>query len=105
MNSSRTILDLLTQTIKIIDGYLIPLVFSIAFLFFIWGIFKYFIAGGDKVESQEAGKKFLMYGLSGFVIIIGIWGIINLLLASLPFNNQTRPDLPKFETAAERAES
>ena len=35
------------RMLSFINGILVPFVFGIAFLVFIWGIFKYFIFGGD----------------------------------------------------------
>jgi hypothetical protein len=77
-----------------IDSYLVPLIFAIAFLVFLWGVFRYFIAGGDSDENRKKGKDFIMYGLIGFFVMISVWGIVNILVDSAGFGGDERPALP-----------
>jgi hypothetical protein len=88
--------NFLRSIIGFIDTFLIPLVFAIAFLVFIWGIYQYFIAGGASEEKRDSGKQLILWGLIGFFVMFSVWGIINLLLNSLRFNSQTRPCYPTF---------
>ena len=69
-----------------INGVLVPFIFAIAFLVFVWGIFKYFILGGGEQASRDEGKQFMLYGIAGFVIMVSVWGIVNLLSSGLGFN-------------------
>ena len=39
-----------------INNTLIPLLFGVALLVFLWGIFKYFILGGGDEGKREEGK-------------------------------------------------
>ncbi len=55
---------------NIIFSFLIPFLFAVFFVVFIWGIFFYVIAGGHDEESREKGKALLMYGFLGFVLLI-----------------------------------
>lgn len=55
---------------------LVPLLFALAFVTFIWGIFKYFFYGADNEEEIKKGKSFVMWGIIGFVIIFSVWGIV-----------------------------
>lgn len=77
-----------------IDRYLVPLIFAIAFITFIWGVFTYFIRGGAETEEREKGKQLIMWGLVGFVVMIAVWGIVNLLVNSLRLNPDARPRIP-----------
>ena len=67
-----------------INSRLIPLVFALALLFFLYGVFKYFIAGSDNETSRAEGKKYIMYALIGFVVMVSIWGIVALLASVIP---------------------
>ena len=92
--------------IGFINSVLVPLIFALAFIVFIWGIFQYFIAGGADEEKRKEGKKFALYGIIGFFIMISIWGIVNLLVNSTGFDNKSRPALPTFgTTGTERVNS
>lgn len=78
---------------SIINGVLVPLVFAIAFIVFIWGVFQYFILGGSNQEKREEGQKLMLYGLIGFFLMVSVWGLVNILVGT--FNlSQTPPNLP-----------
>lgn len=57
----------------------IPVVFALAILVFIWGIFKAFILGGGDPEKQAEGKQLMLYAVIGFFAMVAIWGLVNLL--------------------------
>ncbi len=82
--------------IGMIDKVIVPLVFAIAFIVFIWGVFQYFIAGAGNEEKRNEGKQFVLYGLIGFFLMLSVWGIVNLLVGSFGFGAQARPNLPTF---------
>lgn len=69
-----------------INGYLVPAIFAIAFLVFIWGIFKYFIFGGANEADQEQGKQLMIYGIVGFVLMVSVWGLVKVISEGLNFN-------------------
>jgi len=81
-----------------INGTLIPLVFALALLIFIWGIFKYFILGGGDDDSREDGKKLMLWAIIGFVVMVSIFGIVNLIAGGLGFSEEEQiqniPDVP-----------
>ena len=49
--------DFLKTLLGFIQGILLPLILGIAFLMFVWGVFKFFILGGSDEEKQSEGKK------------------------------------------------
>jgi hypothetical protein len=83
-----------------INSTLIPLVFGIALLVFLWGVFKYFILGGSDESKRESGKHLMLYSVIGFVVMVSIWGIVNLASSVLP-GDKTLKDLPNTPSANE----
>ncbi len=81
---------------SIINGILVPLVFAIAFLVFIWGVYTYFILGGGNEEKRKEGKNFIIYGIIGFFVMISIWGLVSILVNTFGFGGNSRPPLPTF---------
>jgi hypothetical protein len=69
--------------IDFINGVLIPLIFAVALLVFIWGMFTYFILGGGDEGKREQGKSLMLWAIIGFVLMIIIFAIVNLLAGGL----------------------
>jgi hypothetical protein len=91
-----TVQNLFAFVLSIINDYLVPIVFAIAFIVFLFGIYRYFIQGGGSDESVKEGRKFLMWSIIGFVVMFSIWGIINLFLNTLGFGTASQPGIPTF---------
>jgi len=83
--------SLATSIINLINSVLVPLVFAIAFIVFLWGVFQYFIAGGHDEEKRETGKSLMLWGIIGFFVMVSVWGLVNILKGSVSLNN-TVPD-------------
>jgi hypothetical protein len=64
----------------LIGNVLVPLVFGIAVLMFLWGVFKAFILGGSDEEKQKEGKQLMVYAIVGFVLMVALWGIVSLVV-------------------------
>jgi uncharacterized membrane protein YidH (DUF202 family) len=86
---------LLKNILGFINTVLIPFIIGIGFLVFVWGMFKYFIAGGADEGKRDEGKNLMIYATLGFVLIIVFWGIVNLLTSSTGLQNESLQDVPK----------
>lgn len=61
----------------------LPLMFTVAFVVFIWGSFQYFIAGAHDEEAREKGKSVMFYGLLMFALMVIIWAVLRLFINAL----------------------
>jgi len=86
--------DFVGNILDFINGTLVPLIFAVAFLIFLWGIFKYFILGGDDEDKRKEGRNLMMYGIGGFVVMVSVWGIVNLLAGGLGLQDQELLNVP-----------
>jgi len=91
-----TLTKLITSFITFINNVLVPLVFAIAFIVFIWGVFRYMIAGAADPEKRRNGTQLIMYSVIGFAVMISVWGLVNLLVGTFGFDSNARPCLPTF---------
>ncbi len=66
---------------------IIPLIFAIALLFFLVNVGRFFILGGADASEQEKAKRFALYGIGAFVFLVSIWGIVNLMVNGLGFDD------------------
>jgi hypothetical protein len=73
---------LLGELLGFSNNILIPFILGIGFLVFVWGMFRFFIAGGANDEEKEKGKSLMVWATLGFVLIIVFWGVVNLLATS-----------------------
>lgn len=86
------------NVVTFINSVLVPAVFALALLLFIWGMYVHFIQGGADEGKRDEGKKLALYAIAGFVLMVSIWGIVNLVAGGLGLrsNNITDkiPDVP-----------
>ena len=73
-----TLRDIVVGTVKELSEYFIILIASASVIVFLWGIVKY-IARGDSDEARKTGRTFMMWGIIGFVVMFGVWGLVAIL--------------------------
>ncbi len=86
-----SLLDILIWLKCIIAAAVIPLIFALAFLFFLWGMVQY-IRNADNEKKREESKKFIYYGIIGLTVMVGVWGIVRIVNDTFGFGN-TVPQL------------
>jgi hypothetical protein len=86
--------DFLINILIFINQVLIPFIIGIGFLFFVWGMFLYFIMGGADEEKKLKGRMLMVNGTIGFVVIIIFFGVINLLTGSTGLEGEALDDIP-----------
>lgn len=84
--------DFISNLVVFVNRTLVPGIFTLAFLVFIWGMFKFFILGGHDTEKQEEGKSLMLYAIAGFVLMVSLWGIVNLVAGGFGFSGSSGPD-------------
>lgn len=89
--------------LELINEFLIPLVISLAVLFFVWGVVKYFILGGGDEESRKQGRGFLLHAILGFVAIVALWAIVNFVAGAI-FADPTQ-EMPSYPVGPAAARS
>ena len=84
--------------IDTINNVLVPVLFAVAFIVFLWGAFKTFILGANSEEVKEEGKNLMLWGLIGFFVMVSIWGLVNILTGTLIFGNNQQVAQPTTST-------
>ncbi len=69
--------------VGVIDSVVVPIIFAIAFLVFIWGTIKYYIIYGGDSSKRAEGREFVFWGLVGLVVAFSVWGILYIMLSTL----------------------
>ena len=87
--------------IGVVNNMLVPVLMAIAFIVFLWGVYKYFILGAADEKSRTEGRQFSLWGIIGFVIIVSLWGLVNLLMGTLGLQaGVASPPPPTFGTGS-----
>ena len=81
--------------INVINQVLVPVLFAVAFIVFLWGAFQTFIFGSQDEKVKEKGKSLMLWGLIGFFVMVSIWGLVNILTGTISFGNNSTVTTPK----------
>lgn len=65
--------------INTINNIIVPVLFAIAFIVFLWGAFQTFIVGATDDTAKSKGKDLMLWGLIGFFVMVSVWGLVNIV--------------------------
>ncbi len=71
--------DLVCYIMRIINDSLIPLIFTLASVMFIWGVVQFFIIGANEESKRQQGKQFMIWGIIVLAVMLSIWGLVGIL--------------------------
>ncbi len=74
--------QLIDIVINLILNSVIPVLFALAIVVFLWGGVKFISSAGDE-KARGTGKKMLFYGIIGIAMMVGFWGIVKILTGTL----------------------
>jgi uncharacterized membrane protein YidH (DUF202 family) len=70
---------LLRKFNEIILNPVIVLMFAVAVLIFIYGIFEY-VRNSDSEEARETGRRHMVWGIVGMFIMLSVFGIMSVII-------------------------
>lgn len=65
---------------------IIVLLFAVAFVVFMFGLFQ-FVKNASDMKARDDGKKRIIYGLIGMFIMFSAYGLIHILLTTFGINS------------------
>lgn len=83
-----------TNIIYIINGVLVPVLFAVSFIVFLYGIAKTYIFSTGNEEAIKEGHKIILWGLIAFAVMISLWGLVNVVVNTFGLQSQFAPHLP-----------
>ncbi len=75
--SAATIISVLFQ-IKSILNAIIPIVITIAVIYFFWGLGQYIIMQ-ESEEKKIAGRDKMIYGIIALFVMVSVWGLVGIV--------------------------
>lgn len=76
--SNPNLSDLFNYATCMINKSIIPLIFSLTMVMFIWGVVQ-FVINDDEEAKKEKGKQFMIWGIIGLTVMVGVWGIVKIV--------------------------
>lgn len=86
--------------IYLINTVLVPLLFAVAFIVFLYGIAKTYIFSHGEPGEVEQGHKIILWGLVGFFVMVSVWGMVNVIATTFGLNQVGSPTTPVFTPPA-----
>ncbi len=83
--------DYLNYVTCFIGQSVIPLIFAIATMVFIWGAVNFFIIGGSEEEKRKQGRQLMLWGIIGFVVMLSVWSLVHIVGSTFGFSSTFLP--------------
>lgn len=77
----------------IINDSVIPFIFAIAIVMFMWGAVKFFIINSDEEAKREQGKQFMIWGIVALAVMISVWGLVAILTSTFGESGNVLPQV------------
>ena len=90
---TSTLQAYLGYIVCIINSAIIPLLFAVAVIMFVWGVIKFFIINSDEEAKRAQGKQYMVWGIIGLAVMLSIWGLVNILGVTFGVNSSVLPQV------------
>jgi hypothetical protein len=70
----------------------VPVLIALGVVYFVWGVITYVISSDE--EAKKSGRDRMIFGIIGLAVIIGLWGLVNVLRNTLGVDNNVNIGLP-----------
>ena len=91
---SSTICGIGDTILYIINSILVPVLFAVAFIVFLYGIANAYILHPGDEAAVKSGHKLVLWGIVGFVVMISLWGLVNIVANTFGLGGYYAPELP-----------
>jgi len=65
-------------TVQTILNALIPILITLAVVYFFWGLAQYILQAGSS-DAKDEGRQKMIWGIIALFVMVSIWGILGLL--------------------------
>ena len=83
---NNTTLATILCKLSVLINTVIPILITLGVVYFVWGVISYVVAGDD--EAKTKGRDKMIYGLIGLLVIVSVWGLVNVLKRSFGINDR-----------------
>ncbi|MEK7563966.1 MAG: hypothetical protein AAB510_00115 [Patescibacteria group bacterium] len=86
-----TFATLVYYIICIINKSVIPLLFAVSILVFVYGTVNFFIIGAGEEAKRTQGKQFMIWGVVALTVMLSVWGLVKIFGSTFNINTSVIP--------------
>lgn len=91
--SAATDVENIVKVIQKALGWAVVLIFALAAVVFLWGVFGYITKGADDAEKKKF-RGLIIYGIIAMVVMAGVWGLVGGILKFFGITETTLDQIP-----------
>ena len=91
---TSTLCSVGSNILYLINYVLVPLLFAIAFIVFLYGVASAYIFSRGDEEAVKKGHRLILWGIIGFVVMVSLWGLVNVVANTFGLNGVGAPPTP-----------
>ncbi len=91
---ANTICLVAQNILYIINSVLVPVLFAVAFIVFLYGIARSYIFSYGDPEKVKEGHHLILWGLVAFAVMVSIWGLVNVVANTFGLAGYYAPPTP-----------
>lgn len=84
---------ILNRVLDIVQTILVPLVFTLALLFFFYGVVKYIWSEG---QNKAEGKQIMIWGVIALFVMSSVWGLVRFIQGELNISENDSIKIPSI---------
>ncbi len=84
----QNIIQFIHKVSIVIINPLIKLIFLVALVVFLWGVFGY-VKDGDSDDARSSGRRHMLWGVFGMFIMISVFAILSFVLNTFDIPGST----------------
>ncbi len=90
LNQYSSMDSLIFKINDVIINPIILLLFGVAVIVFLYGVFE-FIRNGDSQEARQQGGRHILWGIIGIAIMMSVFGLVRFIINSLGIPQEQQP--------------
>ena len=94
--NGNTLSNYMDYVTCIINYSVIPLIFALAVVMFVWGAVKFFIINSDEEAKRTQGKQFMIWAIVAFAVMLSLWGLVGIIRSTF-FPGSSNSFLPQVK--------
>jgi hypothetical protein len=76
-----TFQSIIQNLLEILLSVAVPIILSLAIVYFLFGVLKYIISAGDESKRKESVKVITM-GIIAIFVMVSVWGLVSFITST-----------------------